>query len=50
MNKIEFSENYLTIGLAQIAPVWLDRDATLSKIVKRMEEAAAQECQLVVFA
>ncbi len=49
MNKIEFSENYLTIGLAQIAPVWLDRDATLSKIVKRMEEAAAQECQLVVF-
>lgn len=42
-------EYSLTIGLAQIAPVWLDRAATLSKIVARMEEAAAQDCQLVVF-
>jgi nitrilase len=39
----------LIIGLAQIAPVWLDRQATLNKITARVEEAAAKGCQLVVF-
>ena len=39
----------LTIGLAQIAPVWLDRDATISKVVDWIRKAAAQGCELVVF-
>jgi len=43
------SDNCLTVGLAQIAPVWLDRRATLDKVVGWIGEAAAQGCQLVVF-
>ena len=43
------SKNTLTVGVAQIAPVWLQRDATLAKVVARIHEAAAQECGLVVF-
>ena len=39
----------LTVGLAQIAPVWLDRDATVAKVVRWIEEAAASGCELVVF-
>jgi len=43
------SKNTLTVGIAQIAPVWLHRDATLAKIVARIREAAAHGCGLVVF-
>jgi len=39
----------LTIGLAQIAPVWLRRDASLAKIADWVAQAADQDCQLVVF-
>jgi len=39
----------LTVGLAQIAPVWLDRDATLQKVVSWIERAAEAGCGLVVF-
>jgi nitrilase len=42
-------ENQLTVGLAQIAPVWLDRARTLSKVVDYVEQAARQGCHLVVF-
>ena len=31
----------LTVGLAQIAPVWLNRDATLVKIIDYIGRAAA---------
>ncbi|MCX6599672.1 MAG: carbon-nitrogen hydrolase family protein [Acidobacteria bacterium] len=41
--------NLLTIGLAQIAPVWLNRNATLAKVNQYVQQAAAQGCQLVVF-
>tara|TARA_R110000782_G_scaffold73237_13_gene146580 strand:+ start:935 stop:1870 length:936 start_codon:yes stop_codon:yes gene_type:complete len=37
------------VGLAQIAPVWLDRDATLAKVVNWIEKAAAEGCSLVAF-
>ncbi len=40
----------LHVGLAQIAPVWLDRERTLEKVIAAAEEAAAQGCQLVAFA
>ena len=39
----------LTIGLAQIAPVWLDRTATLDKVNSYVEQAARQGCGLVAF-
>jgi nitrilase len=43
------SKNTLTVAVAQIAPVWLQRDATLAKIAARIREAAAQGCGLVAF-
>jgi len=39
----------LTVGLAQIAPVWLDRRATLAKVNSYVEQAAGQGCGLVAF-
>ncbi|MCO6451379.1 MAG: carbon-nitrogen hydrolase family protein [Caldilineales bacterium] len=49
MTRPQPSDETLTIGLAQIAPVWLDRAATLAKVLQRMAEAAAQGCQLLAF-
>lgn len=43
------SNNPLKVGVAQIAPVWLDREATLTKVVDWIHEAASQGCDLVVF-
>ena len=42
-------DNYLKVGLAQIAPVWLDRAATTQKILRCMEEAASNKTELLVF-
>ncbi len=39
----------LTVGLAQIAPVWLNRQKTLAKMTSYVENAAKQNCDLVVF-
>lgn len=39
----------LTLGLAQIAPVWFDRERTLEKVCDYLTKAAHQNCQLVVF-
>ncbi|MEM6262880.1 MAG: carbon-nitrogen hydrolase family protein [Bacteroidota bacterium] len=39
----------LKIGLAQISPVWLNREATLKKVQNYMRQAAAEGCRLVVF-
>jgi nitrilase len=39
----------ITVGLAQIAPVWLDRERTLEKVLKYVEYAAEAECDLVAF-
>jgi nitrilase len=39
----------LKVALAQIAPVWLDKHATLEKVVSSIEEASKQNCELVVF-
>ncbi|MES2938852.1 MAG: carbon-nitrogen hydrolase family protein [Pseudomonadota bacterium] len=43
------SSDTLTVGLAQIAPVWLDRERTLNKIVDWVDRAAARGCGLVAF-
>ena len=37
------------VGIAQIAPVWLDRDATMTRGIEWIREAASQGCELVVF-
>jgi nitrilase len=39
----------LRVGLAQIAPVWLNREATTQKILDWISKAAKEECGLVVF-
>jgi nitrilase len=39
----------LKIALAQIAPVWFDRERTLAKVIGRIGEAAAASCDLVGF-
>ena len=39
----------LKIAMAQIAPVWLDKNATLQKIINSIIEAAKENCELVVF-
>jgi len=43
------ADNILTIGMAQIAPVWLNKTATLDKVMASISDAAAQDCELVVF-
>ena len=39
----------IRVGLAQIAPVWLDRQATLERVTDWIGKAGKQGCQLVVF-
>ena len=39
----------LKIGLAQISPVWLNREQTISKIKSFIENASKKECDVVVF-
>ena len=42
-------ENLLKVAMAQIAPVWLDKKATLEKIEFNIREAAIQNAELIVF-
>ncbi|WP_391594014.1 nitrilase-related carbon-nitrogen hydrolase, partial [Winogradskyella sp.] len=35
--------------MAQIAPVWLDKSATLRKIESYIIEASNTDCELIVF-
>jgi len=39
----------IKVGLAQIAPIWLNRDKTLEKVEKYIQMAGEERCQLVVF-
>lgn len=43
------SANILSIGLAQISPVWLNKELTRDKIRSYIEEAGSRGCDLVVF-
>jgi nitrilase len=47
--KVEKQSDSLTIALAQIAPVWLDRAATLEKIINTTKLAAQEGANLVCF-
>ena len=39
----------INVALAQIAPVWLNRLATVDKVMDAMREAAKQHAELVTF-
>eukprot|EP01061_Rhynchopus_euleeides_P030204 TRINITY_DN50252_c0_g1_i1.p1 TRINITY_DN50252_c0_g1~~TRINITY_DN50252_c0_g1_i1.p1 ORF type:complete len:341 (+),score=68.05 TRINITY_DN50252_c0_g1_i1:54-1025(+) len=39
----------LKVGLCQMAPVWLNREATLKKVIAYVTDAADQGCDLVAF-
>ena len=43
------SNSKLKVALAQIAPVWLNRQATLDKIIEATKEAAEKGAELVTF-
>ncbi|MGD0773865.1 MAG: carbon-nitrogen hydrolase family protein [Candidatus Solibacter sp.] len=49
MSNSTADPNLLTLGLAQIAPCWLDRTRTLQKVEAWVERAAAQGCHLAAF-
>lgn len=42
-------QDRMVAGVAQIAPVWLNRVATLAKVEAAIERAASEGCQLVTF-
>ena len=39
----------LIVGLAQITPIWLNRESTLEKVTEFVDKAANEGCQLVAF-
>lgn len=41
--------NTLKVALAQISPVWLNKEKTIEKITASIENAAKQNCELIVF-
>lgn len=41
--------NHLKVALAQISPVWLNKEKTLDKIYNNIKEAGKQNCELLVF-
>ncbi len=43
------NQDLLKVGLAQIAPVWLNRKKTISKVLDFINQAGEEGCQLVVF-
>jgi hypothetical protein len=43
------SDSRISVGLAQVAPVWLNRDAMIDKVVGWVGKAANEGCSLVVF-
>jgi nitrilase len=47
--NVQAGSSIVSVGLAQIAPVWLNRSATLDKVVDWIATAADRGCQLVVF-
>ena len=47
--NLERSTDHLKVGIAQIAPVWLNRGQPLAKIVRYAKLAADEGCQLVAF-
>jgi nitrilase len=49
MTTTPANRELLNVGLAQIAPVWLNREATLAKVIDHIALAAQRQCQFVTF-
>ncbi len=50
--KLEFDmnkKNILKIGMAQISPVWLNKEKTIEKIKLVIIEAGEKKCELIIF-
>lgn len=43
------NNNLLKVALAQISPVWLNKEKTIKKIEKSIKDAAKENCELIVF-
>ena len=43
------TSNFLNVALAQIAPVWLDKEQTIEKIKNTIETASKEKAELIVF-
>jgi len=43
------SKNTLKVGMAQVAPAWLDKKATIEIVKQNISDAATLNCELVVF-
>ena len=41
--------NHLKVALAQISPVWLNKEKSIEKIEKSILDAAKENCELIVF-
>lgn len=42
-------KDLLTLGIAQISPVWLNKKKTIAKIINYIEKASQKNCKIVVF-
>lgn len=42
-------DNILKVGLAQMSPVWLNKEKTIEKVIDFISQAGAKQCDLVVF-
>ena len=42
-------DHTLKIAMAQLAPVWLDKMATIKKIEQSIIDASNEGCELIVF-
>jgi len=47
--KTTTHKDSLTIGMAQIAPVWLNREDTFAKVAEYISAANDDGCELVAF-
>lgn len=43
------ADDQLRVGFAQLAPIWLQRAATIDKMLRYIQQAAEQDCQLLCF-
>lgn len=43
------SSDSIKVGLAQIAPIWIDREQTTKKVIEYIEAASSNKCGLIVF-
>jgi len=41
--------NLVKIGLAQISPVWLNKNLTINKVKSYIDQAGSEKCDLVIF-